>query len=113
MRKPASARQLAEDILMRSECSVKVGCAIEDQTGIVAWGWNSVGHGFGIHAEHHAISRANRRRLAGATIYVASMRRKNGKLVTSKPCDACRRLINKWAIHVIWRDSSGNWRVRE
>lgn len=110
MQKPASARELAVDILDRSKCSVKVGAAIEDSTGILAWGWNSEGFdGFGMCAEQHAIRRANKRRLAGSTIYIASMRARNEKLVPSKPCTNCQKLINKWNLRVVWRDNTGEW----
>src|SRR5687768_14972679 len=102
MQKPASASELAIDILERSKCSVKVGAAIEDNNGILAWGWNSEGFdGMGLHAECHAIRRANKRRLAGSTIYVASQRNRNGKAITSKPCPDCQRLIDKWQLRVV------------
>jgi deoxycytidylate deaminase len=109
MRKPASAKELAIDILARSNCSVMVGAAIEDHTGIVSWGWNSVGSGYGLHAEVHAIQRANRRRLAGATLYVASMRARTNKSITSKPCPDCQRLIDKWGLRIVWRDANEEW----
>lgn len=110
MKKPASAKELAVDILGRSQCSVQVGAAIEDASGILSWGWNSVGFsGYGLHAEHHAILRANKRRLRGSTIYVASMRKRNGKVVTSKPCEDCQKLIDKWELRVVWRQFDGGW----
>lgn len=109
MRKPTDTRQLAIDILERSKCLVQVGATIADNTGIISWGWNGVGLGFGIHAEAHAILRANKRRLFGATIYVASKRKRNSKIVTSKPCVDCQRLIAKWELRVMWRDSDGVW----
>jgi deoxycytidylate deaminase len=111
MKKPVSAGDLASEILSRSECCVQVGAAIEDRTGrIVSWGWNSMGpDGYGLHAEHHAIQRANKRRFEGATIYVASVRRRNGKVITSKPCPDCQRLIDKWGLRVAWRDNKGDW----
>lgn len=110
MRKPTSAKELAVDILARSGCCVQVGAAIEDGNGILSWGWNSMGFdGYGIHAEAHAIMRANKRRLRGATIFVASMRKRNAKVVPSKPCPDCQRLIDKWGLRVVWRDSDGVW----
>lgn len=111
MRKPSNAQELAIDILERSECSVRVGAVIKDKTGIVSWGWNSPGpDGMGMHAEAHAISRANKKRLYGATIYVASVRGRNGKSITSKPCVDCQHLITKWNLKVTWRDSDEYWR---
>jgi cytidine deaminase len=111
MLKPFSAERLAEDILERSKCSVKVGASIQDATGILAWGWNSEGFdGYGLCAEAHAITRANRKRLRGSTIYVAGMRARNGKLVPARPCIDCQKLIDKWQLKVIWRDNDGSWR---
>ncbi len=111
MRKPVSGKDLAIDILTRSPCSVQVGAAIEDGNGIFSWGWNSEGFdGYGLHAEAHAIRRANKRRLVGATIYVASLRKRNTKVVISKPCPACQQLIQKWQLRVVWRDSDGEWK---
>lgn len=110
MIKPASAKDLAEDILVRSKCAVRVGAAIEDATGIISWGWNFDGFdGHGLCAERHAIQRANRKRLSGATIYVAGMRHRNGKLVPAKPCETCEKVIKKWNLQVVWRDNEGNW----
>lgn len=110
MRKPVDVKELASDILARSGCSVQVGAAIEADGHIISWGWNSPGFdGYGLHAEAHAIMRANRKRLRGATIYVASIRRRNLRLVTSKPCAACQKLIDKWDLRVVWRNNNGEW----
>lgn len=110
MLKPDDPRELAADLLSRSICRVQVAAVIADNVGIVAWGWNSVGTGDGIHAEAHAISRCNRDRLnAHSTIYVASIRKANGKMVPSKPCPECAYLIGKHGLKVVWRDASGEW----
>lgn len=109
MRKPNNARLLATEILSRSTCLVQVGAAIEDSEGILAWGWNGQGAGYGIHAEEHAIQRANKRRLYGSKIYVASKWRHNGKVTPAKPCERCQRLVTKWGLKVSWRDKLGNW----
>jgi deoxycytidylate deaminase len=112
MKKPPDAKDLARDILSRSSCSVQVGAAISDDVGIFSWGWNSVGFtGLGLHAEAHAILRANKQRLFGSTIYVASKRKRNGKTVVSKPCEDCQKLIQKWNIGVKWRDNNGEWKT--
>lgn len=111
MKKPANATDLATDILERSICSIRVGAAIEDASGILAWGWNSEGFdGYGMCAEAHAIRRANRKRLLGSTIYVAGKRSRNGKFVPAKPCPECQKLIDKWELRVVWRDNTGDWR---
>jgi deoxycytidylate deaminase len=110
MRKPVSSKELAIDILERSRCSVRVGASIQDGSGILSWGWNSEGFdGMGLHAEAHAILRANKKRLHEATIYVASVRGRNGKFVTSKPCVDCQKLIDKWKLRAVWRGSNGEW----
>lgn len=111
MKKPINGADLAVDILERSQCSVRVGAAIGDKFNIFSWGWNGTGpDGFGQCAEKHAILRANKKRLIGATIYVASKRYRNGKIVCSKPCSSCRKLIDKWGLIVLWRDVNGEWR---
>lgn len=109
MKKPVDGAQLASEILSRSSCSVQVGAAIADKHGIFSWGWNSVGTGFGIHAEAHAISRANKKRLRGALLFIASVRQRNGKIVTSKPCVECQRLIDKHKLRVMWRECNEDW----
>lgn len=110
MRKPDTGKELAEDILERSTCNVQVGAAIEDSAGyIVSWGWNGVGDGEGIHAECHAIQRANKQRLRYGVIYVASKWRRKGKMTKAKPCEDCARLIKKWCLRVCWRGSDGLW----
>lgn len=110
MNKPTNAKALATDILERSICSVKVGAVIEDSKGILAWGWNSEGFdGYGLHAEAHAIMRANPKRLRGATIYVAGRRNRNDKPVPSKPCPECQKLIDKWQLQVVWQDNDYKW----
>ncbi len=110
MNKPTNGADLASEILARSGCSVQVGAAITDSKGIFSWGWNSTGpSGYGQCAEAHAISRANRKRLEGALIYVAGTRRRNGKFVPSKPCNQCQKLINKFHLRVMWRTVEGDW----
>jgi tRNA(Arg) A34 adenosine deaminase TadA len=105
MRKP-EARTLVIDLLDRSVCSVQVAAVLYDAYGIFAWGWNSVGNGFGQHAEIHALSRANRRRLPGSTLVVAGRRR--GNVVPSPPCPACRlRLTKVKSVQI--QDRSGRW----
>jgi len=103
-------REIADTILVRSPCLVQVGACIVSRKGnAISWGWNSCGaSGFGEHAEASSIRRCNKRRLAGSTIYVAGMWRR-GKLVTSKPCPACARLIAKWGLRVVYRDCLGRW----
>lgn len=110
MIKPSDPRQLAIDLLPRSTCSVQVGAVLTDGN-IYAWGWNSVGSGFGEHAEAAAIRRANRSRLRGSVMCVASRRKRNGKTVCSKPCASCQKLLVKHGIIAYYQDADGSWKV--
>ena len=111
MVKPKDPRELAETLLNRSTCSVMVAACIEDKFGIHSWGWNSAGYsGYGMHAEAHAIVRANKPRLYGSTIYVASIRKRNGNPVIAKPCVNCQKLLDKYMITVKYRDKDGLWK---
>lgn len=101
--------EIAETILKRSVCLVQVGSCIADKTGVFSWGWNSVGKGFGLCAETHAIIRANKKRLRGATIFIAGQWAK-GKIVASRPCQKCQKLINVYGLNVIFRDKDGEWK---
>lgn len=104
-------KEIAESILFRSTCNVQVGSCISLNSRIISWGWNSSGFsGFGLHSEAHAIKRANKDRLEGATIYVASRRKANDRIVLSKPCEACQKLIDKYELKVKYRDAEGIWR---
>jgi deoxycytidylate deaminase len=75
---------------------------VADSHGIFAWGWNSVGSGFGEHAEAAAIRRASKKRLKGATIYIASKRNRNGKYVTSMPCYECNERLSAAGIELVY-----------
>lgn len=105
-------REIAEAILTRSICSVRVGCCIVDSRGrVVGWGWNGMGSdGYGIHAERHALSRTNKDRLGRATMYVAGVRARTGKIVGSRPCSACQGAIVAAGVGwVLYRDGKGDW----
>lgn len=85
-----SPRELAINLCYRSKCRIKMAAVITDKNDrIFAWGWNSNGNGSGMHAEQHAIERANRKRLAGSKITIAGIRSKNQKFVCSRPCVNC------------------------
>ncbi|MEK7559828.1 MAG: hypothetical protein AAB522_00805 [Patescibacteria group bacterium] len=93
------------ELCKRPRHRVSMAAVISDNYGIFAWGWNHAGcDGNGVHAEEHALSRANPRRLHGATITIAGIRhRKNGTgFVFSKPCEnRCARLIKKFGLKKI------------
>lgn len=104
------------DLLNRSSCKVKVAAVLSDKRGIFAWGWNSSGQdGNGMHAEEHAFYRANRKRLHGATLTVASIRVGRGAFICSRPCATrCMKLANKFKIgHIEYITHGGSWQVIE
>lgn len=104
-------KELCQLIAKRSICQVQVGALIYDSKGcIISWGWNHVGNGFGLCAERHAISRANKSRLVGSTILVHAYRR--GRSVNSFPCVRCYQKIKKSKIKFVeCNDSNKNWGV--
>ena len=109
-----TARELAIDICERSRCRVRVGAVLSDSHGIFAWGWNyslcDGKDGTGMHAEVHAILRANRKRLRGARITVFGKRRKN--FVCSKPCEQCSVFIEKYKIGIVeYISKNGEWKT--
>jgi len=116
MIKPKDPRELAETILNRSICNVQVGAVVEDYHGIMSWGWNNPGEGFGKHAECHCLDRANPWRLHNTwcSLYVAAQRKRNSKPVLARPCEDCWLRIKRYTgITEVWyRDPSGLW-VRE
>ncbi len=92
-----------------------MAAVLSDNHGIFAWGWN---HGIvdgeitgeGKHAEAHAISRANRRRLRGATLTVAGRYSKNNNHLLSRPCPKCLALAMKYGIKTIeYLTKDGSW----
>lgn len=102
---------IATTLLNRSVCAVQVAAVAMDGWGVFATGWNNAGaDGFGEHAEHHCLRRANRKRLAEATLYVAARRQRNGRVVTARPCLECLKLV-KCCKKVVYRDGDGEWRT--
>lgn len=110
MLKYRDPRDLVIRLIQRSTCTVQVAAVISDNHGILSWGQNNVGFdGLGEHAEAHAIRKSNRKRLKGATIWVASIRNRNSKVINSKPCADCQRLIDKYGLKVVYRDATNKW----
>lgn len=99
-------------LLSRSRCAVQVSAVISDNHGIFAWGWNNSGSsGYGIHAEIHAVTRANRSRIPNAILWVSARRKKNGRTVTARPCSECQPHLqgSKGFKHIMYRDGNGVW----
>lgn len=106
MNKKLNPTELALSLTTRSICNIKVGAVIYDDHGIFSWGWNHSGsNGHGECAERHAIKRANRRRLNGATICIVSVRR--GKQITSLPCTRCALVITRAKIKYVECQDNG------
>ena len=100
-------KDLANQLLDRSTCKIKVAAVIEDNYGIYSWGWNHAGDGLGCHAEAMAIRRANPSRLKDSTIYVVGKRNYS---VYSLPCMACMgRIIASGISKIVFRDKLENW----
>jgi tRNA(Arg) A34 adenosine deaminase TadA len=97
MRKNLTPRELALDLLDRSSCKVQVSAVLSDNYGIFSWGWNSPPTNpnkiKGVHAEAHAIRRANSKRLKNATLTIAARRRKSRTIILSRPCENCMSII--------------------
>ena len=111
MIKPKDPRELVIALLKRSICAVQVAAVLTDRWGTYSWATNHIGFdGLGQHAEAECLRRANRRRLEGSTLYVAAVRRRNGKVLSGRPCEACSRIIRRVGT-VVYRDSGGVWRL--
>ena len=109
MRTNSDPKEIAATILNRSVCAVQVGACLVDNWGVFSWGWNHSGfRGLGEHAEVHCLRRANKERLARATLYVAAIRRRNQHIVTARPCEMCQWLIGR--VGSTWyRNGDGEW----
>jgi len=115
-------RELAVDLLDRSPTNVQVAAVLSDSDGIFSWGWSHGNGKCGVHAEEHAISRANKKRLLGAKLTVAGRRKRNKNFVCARPCSEprrdvpnrkpCMELIRKYSIRVVeYTTKDGNWEV--
>lgn len=92
IRKPP--QELALDLTVRSVMKYQMAAVIFDNYGIFSWGWNHVDGIGSVHAEIHAIKRANRKRIRkGATIVIAGYNNDSGKRVLSLPCSDCKNRI--------------------
>lgn len=101
-------RELCVELLSRSICSVQVAAVLYDRKGILAWGYNHAGDGFGEHAEAMVLKRANRKRIPHAVLVLAARRRKSRNPVTARPCKKCIPLVSQCLI-VAYRNKEGDW----
>ncbi len=92
-----------------------MAAVLSDSRGIFAWGWNHLGVDgeSGIHAEQHAIMRANPKRLKGARLTVIGKHRHNKNFVYARPCEEiCMALAKKQDIGIIeYLTKSGTWEI--
>lgn len=108
--KKANPMEVCLALLNRSQCAVQVSAVLADRHGIHAWGWNSMGgDGMGMHAELHALSRANRSRLADSTMWVCARRKRSGRPVLARPCSSCHPHLDGIK-RVTYCDGDGIWR---
>jgi deoxycytidylate deaminase len=109
--KGRTPKEVCEEILKRSSCSVQVGAVVVDGAGIFGWGWNHMGeNGMGEHAEVSCLRRSNHHRQSGSTLFVASVRQRTQKFITSKPCLKCQGWIESRGIkYVWWKGADGLW----
>lgn len=119
MHKDLTPEDLALDISSRSICNVQMGAVLADKHGIFSWGWNHTSlwappnqRGESIHAEVHAIRRANPKRMRGATIYIAGVRKSSGNTVEANPCPDCFVLIKAVGIKKIVYLDKNKWERR-
>lgn len=106
-------QELVVELLKRSTCSVQVAAVLADKHGVFSWGWNSSGKtGMGEHAEAMCLRRANPRRIASSTLYVAARRKKSGRAVLACPCKQCMPIVSK-CLAIRWREKNGTWHEKD
>lgn len=104
-----TARELALYLLSRQarsvkypHCEVVMAAVLSDSKGNFSWSVNYFIANGSCHAEEGALRRANRRRVRGATLTVVGLRRRNGRLLHSRPCERrCLKLIRKLGVKKI------------
>ena len=98
------AFKLAQDLSFRSTIKIKVGAVLYNKQGIIAWGWNNPGNGYGEHAEHMAIRRwlSNYNANDSRGIYIAVYSSRKGRPITSRPCSNCERLLKAYGVKGVY-----------
>lgn len=90
-----------------SHARYQIGAILTDQRDrIFSWGWAHPHNGkSSIHAEEHAIRRANPARLRGSTVIVAGYRVGTDRLICSRPCIRCHQRLQSVGVRkVIYSD---------
>lgn len=85
------AHYLARRVRDYHSCRYQIGAVLEDRAGkIFSWGWSHKDNlRPSIHAEHHALLRANKVRVRGAVMYIAGLRRYTERIILARPCLHC------------------------
>ncbi|MEK7212749.1 MAG: hypothetical protein WAP51_01285 [Candidatus Sungiibacteriota bacterium] len=112
-------RELARDLSARAAGKYQMAAVLSDRRGIFAWGWNHSVRIIGanavetVHAEEHAIKRANPRRLSGSTLTVYG-EKNTGKLLFARPCkERCEVMAKKHGVAKIEYHASDGWRAEK
>ena len=110
-------REIAIKLLKRSICKIQMAAVLTDKNGCnFGWGWNyPTPDGFSMHAEFHAIFKANPKRLKGSRIIIVGRRQRSGNFVYSRPCkNKCLLLIKSVGISEIeFIAPSGEWKTEK
>lgn len=106
---------LACEQAMKSEMEYKHGAVVFDNFDIVSKGYNkrgtlaklkSKGFNYSVHAEADALRKIKK---IGTIDKLVVVRFKNNKLMNSKPCKSCMRLMrDRGVICVFYSDKNGN-----
>lgn len=107
-------KDIAMNLLKRSQVRVQMAAVLVDSWGVIGWGWNQLD---GLHAEEHCLVRSNPRRISGSTLVLAGRRKQSGNLVYAYPCTDKKRCLQKLLDRgirvVIYHDKQGIWYERD
>ncbi len=89
-----------------------IGCVGHRQDGTLVYSWN--GFSTDVCPSAHAEARLARKLDIGAVVYVARVRRDNGKMAMAKPCAGCERTLRGRKVSkVIYSISDSEWGTME
>ncbi len=86
----------------------------KDGTVVQSWNISPGGTTFERCFSGHAEARLARKLDSGSTVYVARVRRDNGKMAMAKPCPNCERILkNRGVIKVLYTVNDNEYGVLE
>lgn len=92
----------------------KTGAVIVAKKGnVVSVGWSHMTcvhreEYYSMHAELHAVLRADRKTLVGSTCFVANVSGKSGAIASAKPCDACAAVLKEaGVVRIVYTTAQG------